>query len=344
MGTGPYMFKNYTSGVSGQFVRNPNYFKTDAGGARLPYLDGINISIIAARSAQYDAFIGGRADLLTPWGGFYAKEDWDRIKTQAPTATIAISRPPQTGFFWFNTTRKPLDDVRVRKAIALVIEQDKVAASGYGSAEMNQAGRALFSSTYKLPEAEITRLLGWDKPIDSRIAEAKKLLGEAGMSGGFKLQLVGSQTPEYQRIYQYLADWLKRNLNIESEIILQPFVEARKLRDAGQFDIWLEEMISSTGDPDDAWQYFGTGMPSNISRYSNPALDALWKQQSAALVVADRQKLTQQIERQILTDVPVVPARGSIFGVAWHPYVKGYVQPNATYGHHMVFEQVWLDK
>ena len=122
------------------------------------------------------------------------------------------------------------------------------------------------------------------------------------------------------------------------------FAQARTLRDAGRFDIWQEEMLSATGDPDDVWQYLATGMPANYCKYSNTTVDDLFTKQTSALTLADRKRLTQQIERQILTDMPIIPSKGSTSGAAWQSYVKGYVALNAGYGPHMALEQVWLNK
>jgi len=344
VGTGPFKFKSYTSGVSGTLVKNPDYFKKDAAGRQLPYLDALELIVVGDRNAQIDGFNTKQLDMCAPYGGFYSQEHWDRIKQQNPTATIATAYPPQVTYFWLNMNSANLKDQRVRKAIALLVDQVQLTTAGYGSPEWNAPGRAVFTPTYGLTGDEQNKLLGRDKPYEARVTEAKQLMKDAGFEKGFQIQLVGSKIAEYERQYTYFADLLKRHLNIDATLDLRLSAEARVLRDQGKFDIWLEEMLGSTGDPDEVWGYLGTGKPGNIVKYSNPKVDELWQKQSQALNLTDRVKITQEIERMILTDLPVIPQRGSIMRTAWQSYVKGFNSPNCTYGVQMTFETTWLDK
>jgi peptide/nickel transport system substrate-binding protein len=339
VGTGPFMFKNYVSGVSGELVKNPNYFIKG-----YPYLDGISINIMTDRSAQMDALITGRLDILCPYGGLFSQEHLERIQNMKKDAVIEVARPPQATFFWLNTQVEQLKDARVRKAIGLMIDQKALVMAGYGSEAWLVPDRAIFSTTYGLANQEINKLFGWDKPWDTRVAEAKKLLADAGYASGFKLVLLTSKIAEYERIYTLLADTLKKNLNIDCEIVSIETSQAWARRDSGQFGVWIQEIIASTGDPDEVLPYFGTNKPANYIKYSNPKVDELFAQQTVTMNTDQRVQMTQQIERAILTDMPIVTLRGSIMRVAWAPYVKGFVLPNAGYGPHITMERVWLDK
>jgi len=339
VGTGPFKFKSYTAGVSGELVRNPDYFIKG-----YPYLDGIAIYIMGDRSAQMDALVSGRLDILCPYGGIYSEEHLQRVQSQMKTAVIEVARPPQTSFFMLNTTNEYLKDARVRKAIALLVDQKSLVIAGYGSENWLVPNRYIFSTTFGLPDAEIAKAFGWDQSWENRVIAAKKLMSDAGYASGFKLQLVNSKIAEYERVYTVLADVLKRNLNIECELVLRETAEAWSLRDKGQYSIWLQEIIASTGDPDDIWPSLGTGKLANYTKYSNPTVDQLFTQESTTIDIAKRKSLTQEIEKTVLGDVPLIPLRGSIMRVAWAPYVKGFVLLNAGYGPQLSFERVWLDK
>jgi ABC-type oligopeptide transport system substrate-binding subunit len=106
----------------------------------------------------------------------------------------------------------------------------------------------------------------------------------------------------------------------------------------------MQEIIASTGDPDDVMSYFGTGKLNNYIKYSNAEVDKLLDQQTVTNDLKARIAMTQQIERTILSDYVVIPARGSIYRTAWAPYVKGFVLPNAGYGGQLVYDRVWFDK
>lgn len=339
VGTGPFMIKDVTSGVGANLVKNPNYFL-----AGKPYLDGLSIYVMTDRAATMTAFVGGRIDMVTPTGGIFALENLQQVQKGAPNAIIEKGAPPQVTFLWLNLKNQYLKDVRVRQALGMLMDQKSFAMAGYGSDQFTVPDRAIFSTTYGLTNAQIHTLCGWDGTWDARVAAAKKLMADAGYASGFKIVILVQNVPEYVKCYQYLSDIWKTNLNIESEIRVKDAAAANADKIAGNFDIWQQEMLAATGDPDDVVAYFKTGGTSNPIGYSNPEVDKLFIQQTSVLDINQRKQMTQQIETLILKDMPVVPARGSMTFVAFAPYVKGFVTPNAGYGGQLQFDRVWLNK
>jgi len=68
VGTGPFMLESFSIGPGGgvTLVRNPNYWKVDEAGNRLPKLDRLHKIRFADQSAEFLAFLNGQTDLLTP--------------------------------------------------------------------------------------------------------------------------------------------------------------------------------------------------------------------------------------------------------------------------------------
>ena len=82
-----------------------------------------------------------------------------------------------------------------------------------------------------------------------------------------------------------------------------------------------------------------------LSRYSNPALDRLFEEQSWVMDLAERVKVAHEIERIILTDLPVLPtALLTTYAIAWYPHVKDFTPAFTAYSSHIRMEYVWLDK
>jgi peptide/nickel transport system substrate-binding protein len=345
VGTGPFKFKSYTTGVSAEYVKNPDYFKKDASGKQLPYLDGVIINVVADRNNQTDALIAGRLDLGAPYGiAITTQENLDKVKKEGSKLvldSIAVPRGPQ---LWLNQGYAPLKDVRVRRALAMLIDQKQIAIAGYSFEEWGSYDLGFFTRDYGLPPEEIRKIMGWDKPMDARVAEAKKLLADAGYASGFKLKMTTLQVPEFQRELTTLADMYKRHLNIDAETVFITFVDSVKVQQSGDFQLFMTQIASYLGDPDEVMGTFITGSPANFAKYSNPEADKLWTQQSMTTEYAKRKQVTQQLERVLLADLPAIPLHGGVSIVAWWPYVKGWVNQDVSYGPNCIFTHVWLDK
>ncbi|MEW6143318.1 MAG: ABC transporter substrate-binding protein [Chloroflexota bacterium] len=309
----------------------------------MPYLDGVNYYIITDRSAQADALITKRIDMTNALSGIANKETLERIRSQAPDVGIAWGRQnPQV--IWFNTKRKPLDDVRVRKALTLVTDMKAAVIGGFGADNFRDPSIAIMPMTYGLSKTEVEKILGWDKPMDQRIAEAKALLKEAGLDGGFKLEYVCWTVPELSRFAQVIADYYRRTLNVDVKLTPLAYAEADKRKKSGEYDIYADGLSTMVNDPDEVAGDFKTGSISNFAFWSNAEVDKLITAQSIETDMTKRIQMCQQIERLILSGVPVVPQGAMSLASGWQPYVKGFVMQNVAYGPGQRFEYVWLDK
>src|SRR5262249_54755839 len=98
----------------------------------------------------------------------------------------------------FNTTRKPLDDVRVRRALALVVDHKRIGENLVGSWD----GKALWKYPgplpwvfpEALPQEELAKLQLFQGPTPQNVAEARQLLKDAGYEQGFGVELITSRT------------------------------------------------------------------------------------------------------------------------------------------------------
>jgi ABC-type transport system substrate-binding protein len=324
-------------------VKNPDYFLKDAAGRPLPYLDGLNYTIVADQSAQIDSLVAGRLDMSAMNFGIPTQEVLERLKTQAPTMVID-SRVQYPGpVFCFNNDYGPLKDIRVRRALAMLVDQKQLVMAGYGGDNWGGYSAFFLPPPYSLTAAEGGKLLGWDKPWDTRVAEAKKLLAEAGYAAGFKLKLQVGSTPQMQREVAVLADTYRRNLGLDTEIeAVRDPTEWRKMREQKNFQMTFDAIGGS--EPDDYITFLMTGGSSNFMKYSNPKVDALLLQQSTTMDLGKRVQATQEMARLLLEDMVFVPAHGGTLYVAWQPYVKGYVNQELSYGTPILLERVWLSK
>lgn len=344
MGTGPYKFKSAVSGVSYEFVKNPDYFRKDAAGRKLPYLDGVNLYIMTDRQAQANALLTNRVDMTSPITGVANEEIYNQLKTGDPTLVIQATVGGTGNGLTFRMDKKPFDDVRVRKAIGLVLDAKEVDTATYGGFTTVNPDVGFMPQAYALPLADIQAIMWRNKPMADRVTEAKRLMKEAGLEKGFKTELMGALYPETQRQDAFIQDVLRKTLNIEVVLKELDVTESRRLFDTGNFEMYILQPSSMLGEPNDLMPYFQTGNRVNTMVYSNPAVDKLWVQQSTELDMTKRVKLTQEIEKGILSDFAYIPFHFFKNNTALKPYVKGFVGQTAAYTVVEAWEQIWLDK
>jgi peptide/nickel transport system substrate-binding protein len=339
VGTGPFKIKKVTSGVSVELVKNPDYFIKGK-----PYLDGLTLFVMADRSAQADAFASKRVDMTTPGPGITSQDVLDQYKKNAPDAVYEFVKYSYGPAMFFNMKNEQLKDPRVRRALSIMTDRKEMLVAAFGSDVWGDLTHAFFSSTYGLSTDEINKITGWDKPLDARIAEAKKLLAEAGYPTGLKIKWPTSLLPEGIRRMAVAVDNYRKYLNVECETANYDNAIIFQMRDKGDFGIIDTDTLALLSDPDELMGFFKTGSASNFSGYSNPELDKLWESQVKEMDLAKRQQITREIERKLLTDAVAVPLNMVSYGAARWPYVKGWVVQNASYTSNMTFVDVWLDK
>lgn len=345
MGTGPYKFSKAASGVSYDLVKNPNYFRKDAAGRQLPYLDGLNISIMPDRNASANAVATGRLDMSSPITGVATLEVYNQLKTLNKDLVYITNTNSYGGNWFFNVESPgPLQDIRVRKALTLVCDSQQQIEAAYGSTMFSDPTTGIMPVAYALPKDQIANILGRDLPFDQRVAQAKKLMADAGYATGFKTNILMRTMPESMRVCQLMADTFKKYLNVEAEIISRDTGEYTKALNAKQFQIAGYQPLSMLGEPNDLMSTFLSGNASNFSGYKNAEADKLWVQQSNMLDMAKRKQLTAQIEKLILSDYLLAPQGFLKTTTALQPYVKNYVAIEGAYCSNIAFEIVWLDK
>ncbi|MYG93369.1 MAG: hypothetical protein F4138_00005 [Acidimicrobiia bacterium] len=113
IGTGPFLLDEWVEHEVTRVVRNPNYWRTDAEGRQLPYLDAIEFRPFADDETRFNALRANDVDASLDNGGRRVKEYNDNFKTfwqdEQYAATTAVL---------MNTSRPPFDNVEFRRALA----------------------------------------------------------------------------------------------------------------------------------------------------------------------------------------------------------------------------------
>lgn len=141
-------------------------------------------------------------------------------------------------FYEFNLNKKPFDDRRVREALAIAIERERLTED-----DLDGASLPAFSFL-PFDEAGKTK-------FTQDVNRAKNLLAEAGFSNGENfpiIRLVVNRNNVQQRIARSVAKMWKQNLNVGTEIIVKDTAELEIAGQAGDFDILRRGTVLATTD------------------------------------------------------------------------------------------------
>lgn len=320
IGTGPFQFKSYEPGEKLTLVAHDGYFRGR------PNLAGIEIHFLPDIVVREAAIVNGQVDMIIGYGD----KGWFDKVSKMPGMKIDTHGVGETSTVFFNTTVKPLNDVRVRRAIAYTLDREAFA---------NTTAKEFVGHVYSpvpvqyLPgglTGEDAKKLKLDYPTNLKLA--RNLLAEAGYSEGFSLDLVSSEKRLYRRLYETLRDQLAR-IGITCNIAIKKHGEMHKLIRTQPIPIVIYAAWRPNADAyltrfyhSDSIVLTGSKPDTNFSRY-----DRIDKLIEAARLEIDPEKqvnLWIQAQIRILDDMVAFPAIFTKQGFLR----KSYVQ----YGHPLV--------
>ena len=339
IGTGPFMPVEYKNQQLATYKKNPDYWKKDSQGGQIPYLDAIELLNFTDAQAAVAAFRARNIDIMAP-----NKTNFDVLKKEIPGANAFITNTVSFMNFRLNVTAKPLDDVRVRRAMHLAVDRQQFR-------DLISEGLSTISGPVTAPVyPDVANTMDWlmsqpgyRQPKDQDVTEAKRLIKEAGYENGFNVEflvLSGSED-----IATLLADQMKR-INVDVKVQVQDYAGVVLPRmTAGDFQIGYGAGISMGTDVDSVLApSFTTGGSRNYSKYSNPTIDDLVKKEQRALTIEERRMYAQEVEKIVFEEAPAIfvyPLTNLMLAQPWvHNANKGIIASSEL----QMFNNVWVEK
>ncbi len=198
MGSGPFRFTDFQIGQSISGVRNPDYYRPDQ-----PYLDGFTAIFTPKQAVEIDAIRADRA--ATEFRGMPPSARDQLVKELGDKITVQTGAWNCVNIITPNHGKKPFDDVRVRRALALAIDQWKGAVGLSKIANVRTVGGVVFpGSPLAATKEELQQIVGYWPDIEKSRAEARRLLKEAGAENlTFELMNRNVDQP-----YNFIATWV----------------------------------------------------------------------------------------------------------------------------------------
>ncbi len=304
-GTGPFVFENWTQGEVLELSANEDYWGEG------PYVDGVDIRVIPEEAS---ILAGLRADEF----------DMGVISDPAvvdQAGDLTIERTLELGYFPFflNSEREPLDNTKVRQAIACAIDRQEVidaAVFGEGEPTGPFVEPALRSGVFDgLPCSETDPEL------------ARQLLEEAGYGDGlsFETIIITGENNAAVNVGQALQSQLAeigvdlKLVPLETNVYVDRWLEA-------DFDSALSANGASV-DPHLTYaKYFTTeGNFQNVAKYSSPRLDQLFAKGKAETDLGARNEIYREISELLLKESPWVWLYTGYRYQVLQPDVTGFV-------------------
>jgi len=268
---GPYMITDWTPSERIVLTKNPNY----VGGWDSSKIvsDTITLLLLEDSSASYAAYNSGEAQLIK-----------DVPTDEIPSLTKAedggdfyVDTILGTYYVSLNLQRDAFQDAKVRKALALAIDRDYVANTimqGTYSAADSIVGPGIVDESGYFHDNGNAPYISAD--YEANLAEAKKLLEEAGYPNG-----EGYPTIEYSTndagYHVPLAEYLQQawgDLGITLTINKMEWSSFTPARRAGEYDVARNGWVMDYNDPSNMLDLFCSGNGNNDGKYSNPDFDA----------------------------------------------------------------------
>lgn len=281
-GTGPFRLSRWVKGDRIDLVRNEHYW------GEKPALTRATFRVIDDASAAYAALLAGNIDAYT---NFPAPENVPQFEAD-PRFTVVIGNTEGKTVLAINNAKKPLDDIRVRRAIAHAIDRKALIDGALD-------GRAQPIGSHYAPQNRGYVDLTGRYPHDP--ARARELLTEAGVSG-LRLRLV-LPPPSYARRGGEIVAAQLRAVGIETEIV--PVEWARWLSEVFR-DKRYDLSIVAHVEPNDLDIYAREDYYFN---YDSPDYRALY----AALVAATDEALRLDILKKIQERLAEDSVNGFLF-------------------------------
>jgi peptide/nickel transport system substrate-binding protein len=324
IGTGPFKLDRWIPDQQMTLIRNQDYFE-----AGLPYLDGVSIRVIPEQASLLAGLRSGSLDAALLTEGSVL-----RLAQRSPDLNVLVKPSLNLRTYGFNTTREPFDDPRVRRAIALALNRDEIV-------QIAELGFATPSSPLPSSATEWATALTELPNYSQNLAEARRLLGEAGVPQGTTFNIVTADTYEGGlAIAELIQEQLRQiGLNVRLDIVEWGiYIDRWVNRD---FDTMVE-LRGGGADPDRfLYRLIHSQGAVNNFQYANEELDRLLDAGRQSVDSDERRTIYSAAQSLLATEFPYIALYAPVAAMTIRDGVNGFqVVPSASFRY---FAETWLE-
>lgn len=295
---GPFKLASYTIGQGLVLDKNPNYWN-----AKEVKVPGIKAVFITEASTAYQALLSGELDFIP----------------EVPSAEVPrlIAEDDRffvfpllgTYYYNFNLTNPKFKDVRVRRAMALAIDRELITET-LGAGQVPAAGFVPpgFLDHEGKDFFKTAGMYGFATDA-SKVAEAKKLMAEAGYPDGKgfpEFTIMYNTSEGHKLVAELVQEMLKVNLGINVKLENQEWAVFQDTRKAGNYEVSRGGWLTDFMDPSGLLSIFTIGNAYNDPKYANPEYNDLLSK-AAKTRGKEHFEALYKAQGLLMNDVPMIP-------------------------------------
>ena len=324
VGNGPFLLTRHVHGERMEFARNARYWDATA-----VKLDGVVAYAVDDMNTSTNLYKAGELD-WSPSGYIPAPF----LPYLRGYADYTSGEYQGTYFYCVNTTRKPFDDVHVRRALSLAIDREAIARDLFKGTR--RAWGRIAPSGY--PGYDAPPAVGFDP------AAARRELALAGFPDGRgfpRFSILFNTSEDSRRIGEAIQAMWARELHVAVELENQEYASYLEATTHLRYTVAKRTWIGDYLDPNTFLEPLRSGDGNNRTGWADARYDALLREAAGTLDPQRRFALLRGAEARALDAAVFLP----IYHYATHELVKPYVRglyPNALDFHPLT--RVWLDR
>ena len=339
IGTGPYMWKSWEPGVKIVLDRNPDYWEvSELDGKQLPHLDQIVMYVMPDYATRLAAYRSGKIaghrwgfqptpqDVNSLWNSIKNQRRWDGVHFLSGSGLI------------LNTSRKPWDDVRVRRAASMAIDRNALirdVVQGQGQ-WMPFVCSAFTDYAWSQDKVKGLEYLQYNPD------RARSLLQEAGIGDTpVPIDFHPDPTPVTKVLVETVQQaWKDIGMNVTIDAVDVPTSYGR--RETGDYSVFGNGVGFSSASIDAATrQLYTKDGGRNYGRVSDPKLEELGAAQAQEMDLDKRKQLVDQFQQQLYDQMWFIPTYDPLETLVNQPWAKNW-------GFHWQLgwahsERIWVD-
>jgi oligopeptide transport system substrate-binding protein len=305
--------------------RSDNYW--DRANVRLNVIDALSVD---NRSTALNLYMTGMADWVTVPPPEVLRE---LLKSNPPRNDLNPAPQLTTYYYLLNTTRPPLNDKRVRLALALALDRKEITQVATGAGEVP----ALSLVPPSMPGYKQQPC----RPFDPDAA--RKLLAEAGYPDGRgfpKIEILYNTDQQHQAIAELVRKQWERELNITTSLRNEEWGSFQDSQQQLKYTVARRAWVGDYLDPNTYLDMFVTDGDNNCTGFSNSKYDELIAAAAKEPDAAKRMPILESAERLLMDEMPIIPVYFYVSRNMVRPHVRGFYN-NLQDTHPL--HAIWID-
>ncbi len=294
-------------------------------------LNVVDVLSMESSTTGFNMYITGEADWITE-----VPPPALRILNQSDPPRDDLNSQPflSSYFFYLNTKRKPLDDIRIRKALSMALNRKEITDTLLPAGEIP-------SFSLVPPGIEGYELQECDPENPD---EARRLLAEAGYPEGRgfpRIDILYNSHETHQAIAELMRKQWQRELGISVRTRNEEWTSYLASLQQMQYNIARRGWIADYNDPNTFIDLFISDGEQNNCGFANAEYDKLVADAALELDPEKRFKLLERAERILMDELPILPIYSYVAKNMVKPYVRGFY--NNSRDDHPLWA-MWIDR